>query len=368
MRRVPSTLLTLGALALAVSACGGDDPAAPPGDTLSAGEAFSVRGALAELPESAVGERPMVLVGDLVRATELLGTDRPEDAAGASEWLSSLTGVPRGNGEAPGVFVPLPQLLHQTSPEEMQDLAGWSALDVDSFAAVEEAPTSFVVVSGGFGDDALDGLPEVGDGVVTDVEADDHAFDPQADALSRIGAPTRMAQDGDRIVASSVTALAEEWLGGVESLADDDRYAGLADALDDREVYSAVLLPSAEATPNLLGAAPESAVEEFEKSLDALPDAPFDLVAVGWHDGDSDATIGYRFGSEEDAEASVEALEELYASGTSTSTGQPYSELVEAVEVSTDGPVVLVDVEVEDGRVSLLFQMLTQSELLFASR
>lgn len=278
--------------------------------------------ALGELPESAAGDAPLVLTGDLARASEIGGLDRPsnpDDSDPVHEWISGLGG---GTLQS-DVFVPWPQALFPSTsqPVEAKDTYGWSVLDVDAFAAVSLPPDDFLVVSGDFDDKTLDGgLAEV-DGeedIVTDLDGADHdsgTLDPTP--LNRYGAPTRLAEDDGRIAASPNTEAVRDWLDDTESLADDDSYADLARALDEHDVYSAVFTAAEDGDPAAAmlgeGAGPEE-VEELRAELDGvLPDDPYDAIGLGWASDDDGALVvmAYHFDSDDAAENSKDALEEL---------------------------------------------------------
>ncbi len=166
----------------------------------------------------------------------------------------------------------------------MQDLVGWTVLDVDSFAAVMSPPDDFAVVSGDFKDDTLpSNLTEVDDRIVTDREAEEGEVDLSAPSpLSRVGIPTRLAQQDARIAYSASTGKVRDWLGGKKSLADDTALRALAQTLDDSKVYSAVI---AHAVPG--DRLPEDGDDQQQRSgprgesNDLVPKARFEAVGVG---------------------------------------------------------------------------------------
>jgi hypothetical protein len=361
------------ACGLAVSGCGGDDEAE------STGHAYSVQASLAELPASVGGDQPLVLTGDLNRASEVAGLARPADADGddARRWLSSLSGAVSATDPSPQAFVPFPDQLIPTTVDPA-DALGWSVLDVDDFVAVDQPPVHFLVVSGAFDADTLDpDLAEVDDGIVTDVEGADHEFDVQhPTALSPLGAPTRLAERDGRIAASSSTDAVREWLDDHDTLADDEGFAAVARALDDQDAYSAVLSPAPHGIdPTVflggIDSTPESVHKKVAKLEAELLDDPYDDVGIGWSADDDGAlvSVAYHFGSEDQAEDSVDALRDLYESGVSVQTQRPYSEDLEVEDVTTSGAVAVVRARpAPDASVDAILQMLTAREPLFSSR
>jgi len=371
-RRSP-LVLVVAALALLLSGCSDDDP-----QTLDSGGDFTVRGALGELPSSADGDGALIMVGDLDRATEVGDLDRPDDPTSedAFSWVSAVSGS--GSIEEPSrVFVPLPDSLGSTgaSPTDMDAVAGWSVLDVQTFVAQATPPDSLMVVSGDLGAGALADLPEVEDGIVTDVEGEDHAIDMDAGALSRLGVPTRMAEDDGRIAVSPTTSLVRDWLDDEESFAEaNGDYADLADALDAEDAYSAVLTEAGGIDPaGLLGepVSPDQVEERLQTAQEALPDEAFGAVAIGWADDDGEPLVvtAYHFGSEDAAESSADQVRELYESGISVQSQTPFSEYFDVQDVSADGEVVVVTSHVPDETaVGTAFQMLQSRDLIFTSR
>jgi hypothetical protein len=154
--------------------------------------------------------------------------------------LVALT-VGEVDGEPTPVFVPMASSfnLDTAAPDEFADVAGWSVLDVDAFVEQTTPPTTFAVVTGDFAGDSLaDDLVETDDGIVSDKDGEDFEVDlDQITALSRIGQPVRMAQDGDKIALSSSTPEVRAWLDDEPSLAEDEAFAAVAGALDAQQSH-----------------------------------------------------------------------------------------------------------------------------------
>ncbi|KQZ66804.1 hypothetical protein [Nocardioides sp. Root151] len=384
-RRTTARLAVLAVAATVLVAGCSDDDGSNDGDEKrrspqSLSEGYSVRGALAEIPASAVDDDVLVQTADLRAATEAAGLDVPTDGSreATSPWLSGLTDA---SSESPTpVFVPFGESfnLQAAAPEEFAELLGWSVLDVDSFVELSVPPGRFAVVTGDFDDDTLSSdLTEVGDGVVTDVEGED--FENHLDAVNaanRLGVPTRLARQEDRIALSPSTPAVESWLEGGDSLADDDSLAAVADALDDEGAISAVLTRvegGADPASAVLGsqASPEQLEALNEQLEGSVPEDPFDAVGIGWSvdDGEAEVHVAYHFDSTDAARDGAEVLEKTYREGTSSVSRTPYSDYLDVEDVDADGPVVTVTVTpAEQGRTSFLYQALQQRELLFVSR
>ena len=357
---------------LVTTACGGGGGAA-----LAAGEDYTVLGALAELPP-AQDDTFLVHTADLTAATERAGLERPEEPGPGvgSSWIDLLSGAPaldpwpQGSGERVPLFVPTPQVTiprPQTAYEEFAEVAGWSLVDVDSFVEYSTPPRSLTVLAGEFDGSTLAHLPEVTDGVHTVGEgADTEIYGEQRSAVNELGQPVRMVQDEGRLAVSAHTDLVQGWSAGhEESLAEHEELAALATALDDADVVSAMLSVGHDHTLAASGAPPE-VLEQLQSRLD-LPEEHFAAVAVGWsaEDGQSVITIAHHFASADSAAAAAGQLEAVYTDGLMLS-GEALSDLVELVEISTDGPVVVATVHGMTPRApSVLAQILPGADIPF---
>ncbi|QGG94317.1 hypothetical protein [Actinomarinicola tropica] len=349
-------LIPLFALTLAATACGDDDGGS--GDGLSAGDGFSVEGALAELPD--LGEPgAIVSVADLDAATELSGAERPDpaDADAVREWLMGVSGADR---EA-DVFVPIAETLQpQGRIDEFAAELGWSVADVSTFAETSLPPRRVLVVSGdGLDDDVFDDadVVELEDDIVTAGEGEDHESDLEGTTAARpIGTPLRMAADDGRLVASPVTALVRGWLDDdLDTLADDEAHAAVAAALDGADVYAAVLW-SQEAGSGSGGSDGPGLT------------ASFDVVGIGWSivGGEPVVTIAHHFADEATAEEQAERIRAILEEGKSLVTAQPMSDVLSLDEVTTDGAVTVATVRpAEGGFLGTPMQMLMQRDVLF---
>ena len=373
VRPAAAILLSVG---LVVTGCSGDEPGPT---TLDSGDDYRVVDALGELPVSALeDEGAIILTGDLRTATDVGGLARPSDPADEAvrEWLTDLMGGPGPAGEI-SVFVPIPEGLTPGTAQvgDADDLYGWSVLDVDSFAAVSSPPDDFTVVSGAFDQGTLDAdLKEVQDGILTDRDGQDHEIDLSfASPLSRAGAPTRLARQNDRIAFSSSTPAVSTWLEGAESAAEVEALSSVARALDRDNVYSAVLTTSVPegAGPSGDRASLDSTAQVREETGGTLPGEPFDVVGLGWghHDGAPVVLSAYHFASDTAAEGAVDSLRDLYSSGSTAASSQPFGDYFTVEGVRVEGSVVVVSTRpATDAPVALLYQALHARDDLFTSR
>ncbi|MCK0110870.1 hypothetical protein MWU75_01765 [Ornithinimicrobium sp. F0845] len=368
-------MVGMAVTALVATACSGGAE-----DGLGTGEAYTVLGALAELP-GPPSPGLMIQTADLTGATEAAGLERPDTPEGIAlvEWISPLLGQPIGeSGEPAPVFVPVAEVfnlqqLHQH--QEFQESLGWSLVDVDSFAELVLPPERFAVVAGDFDESTLAAdLPEVAEGVVTFGEGEDLSTDLEnASVVSRLGQPIRLAQQDGRVVAASGTAAVEDWLAGLdETLADDESLAAVAAALDEQDAVSAVLLSggSFQGAQTLAGSgAPESTVAQLQDELAGLPSAAFGTVGIGWtvQDGEPVIAVAYHLGSEDAVERAAPEFEAMYQDGVELTSGRPVSASVELLSVESSGQVLVVRAaSAEPARVRWLLNQLSARDVPFA--
>ncbi len=338
--------------------------------SLSAG--FSVRGALAELPAGTSGlelDQAMISVADLDAATTAVGATRPTDAGREAwvEWMGPLTGIGPSK-----VFLALPQGFNTqaAAPEEFAEVAGWSAVDVRSYAELSAPPYTFTVVQG-VPDNALaDSLVDSGDGIRSTREGEDFEQDlEEVSSVDRLGRPIRFLQRDDRVGFGTSTALVTAWAEDGASLADDDSFDAVAAALDEEEVISAVLAraPRGGLAATLGQRLSPEQLRAVQEELDGmLPEKPFDTVGIGWS-ADGEVHVVYHFADDGAARASVDSLERAWREGTTVQGRQPMSDLVTVDEVEAEGEVVVVTVEPADGRAGVPLQMLQSREFVFVA-
>ncbi|MBZ2199411.1 hypothetical protein [Occultella gossypii] len=319
---------------------------------------YSVADALARVPAMDV-EGLWITTADLDTATTVAGLERPTEPGEVPQWILALT----AEADSPA-FVPLPEILAQTSPvEESADSFGWSILDVDAFAGGDAAPTDhFATLVGDFDDETLADLPVVEDGIVTVGEGEDFATDlDAATEANPLGVPQRLAESDGEIAVSPSTPLVREWLAGPESsLADDEVLAVLADVLDSADVYSAAFYRgdyslSADALPP--GAEPEVLIRE-----------PFETVGMGWASDDDGPlmVVAYAFEDSDSAGAAAEEVRGVWSDGVSLVNAAPWSERVSVEDVVTHGSIVEARLRpVEQAPLSLPMRALQARDLPF---
>lgn len=360
-------VVALTAVGLLTAACGGSS-----GDGLGSGEDYSVLGALAELPPTSE-DAFQVQTGDLAAAAELAGIEWPTslDVEAMDRGIGPLTGGPVMDNwpeaEWLPVFVPLPTVTavgggHGALAQEFHDTAGWSVLDVDSYAEFGPPPNVFTVLSGDFDEATLEDLPEAAEGVHTVGEGEDLTTNPQETTpMSPVGQPTRMAQADGKLAVSGHTDLVQDWVGGdqEETLADHEALAALAGALDESDVVSAMFVVGGNFS--LRDGHPltqsdrlddEAVLEQLEQRMDYLPTHAYDAVAIGWAVEDDEAviTLAYHYASEEVAEEAAGQLETLFTEGEMLHTGAPLTDFYTLDETSSDGRTATARVHVADPR------------------
>lgn len=287
---------------LAVTGCSGTSA-----DEAGAAEAegYSVLGALAEVPASALDEgEPLIMTADVATATEVARLARPsdtEDMEALSDWMSVLAGYPLDGKRLRTVFVPMGPMLQRPfvtlSFDAFEEQFGWSVVDVDTFVETALSKESYLMVSGDI-----------------DAEAEYAGSDHVAVALT----------DGKAVMASSQEHV-DAWLdGGSDTLADDEALAALASALDDGDVLAATLFPGTE--PD--GGGDGSTSEAWSRA------------GIGW--GEDAILLAYHYPSADAAQRAVQDFEELFRSDDPA--GADARRFLRLRETSVDGPVVVLTV------------------------
>lgn len=329
---------------LGTSACGLPDL------TGGGDEESTIRAGLAQLPQPE-GDEYTVRVVDLDAATEAAGLERPTelDPESLAAWVAPLSGQPSDGSYAP-VVAPMPELTNPTAgmkAQEFHDIAGWSTVDISSYAEVVDRPQSFASLTGNFDDSTLDHLPEVGDGVRTVGEGEDGEGDLTGTTVVQpTGAPVRMAQRDGRLGGSSSTAAVEDWLDGPEvPLSDESTMSSLADALDEQGAVSAQFAVGGDFSAGTTLGTPRATAR-----VGPLPEHAFDAVAIGWlvPDGGPRLVVAYHFSDEGAAASSVDPITEVFASGRDMH-GRALSEAFAVDEVTAKGEVVTAILEPHDG-------------------
>jgi hypothetical protein len=211
------------------------------------------------------------------------------------------------------------------------------------------------VLDGGFDEDQLDSaLDDAGDGVWV-------AGDPDGDIDIRdvtparpIGQPLWLTLDGDRLRVAGQEPDAAA--GDGDTLADVPALVALAGALDDRQVYSAMLATGGTSTagplPDIFTERPTSD-EAFDDAIEEEATRPrcegLTGLAVGVaDDGDPLIVLVLSQVDGELGEANAAALAEALESGTDVVSDRPWSEVVTVESVDADGDVVVATLRPAD--------------------
>jgi hypothetical protein len=349
------------ALVLAVPAVGcGDDDDDGGGGAFGGGDAgdlASVSGALASLPDN--GEDQTIVWGDLARAAEIAGLERPTDLADADavqDYLMAVTGTVRSDDDTgePVAIVP-PDAAQVDRSVEIQGFAddvGWNILQVDRFAERQTRPDQITLLDGEFDDAALttamgdptDGVWVAGSGG----EAGELNVDEITPArplgeslwLSRNGGDGVLSVTHSAEAAATADAAAAGNPKGAV-LGDDASLAALAGALDEQDAYGALVLRPG---INGLGAVGAVTPEQAEQLCGELLPEPTAALATGITSDDEGPVVLIALAqlTSDAAGANADALETMVGEGASVVSGQPWSERFTLDGVETTGPDDLV--------------------------
>lgn len=332
--------------------CGDDGGPSPSADARSVSEL------LAELPELDRSPNPIVVWGDVDRATELAGVERPvdlDDTDALYEWAIAITGGPQHGTDGPNrVSLAPPEAMAFEWVHEwaaMPSELGYSPLAVGRYIELQSAPQVFSVLDADADrDDLTAAIGEPDDGVWL-LGDEDNGIDLTARGPGReLGQSLRFGLRDGWLAISRVRSEVESWLGGDHrSLAESDpAVAAVAEALDDADVYTAMLVLAGEAA--------------IERDSDPL--APYQAMGVGLSvDGDTAVvTAVYAHRDEDVAAANADALRDLIEEGQLVSARRPFSDFVELDDVRVDGGTVVVSMRL-DGPAARAWQMFITGDL-----
>jgi hypothetical protein len=291
----------------------------------------------------------------MARAAEIAGVERPDDPAdtdAVTDYISTITGLRSEEGEAPAVAALAPEVAqtsHSAQLEEFVEDVGWSILQVDSFAERNTPPDRVAVLTGDFDGDQLDeALDDAGDGVRV-AGNPEGGIDPRNTTAARpIGETLWLALDDDRLTITANEddmARARDAGGGEGTLAGDETVGTLAGALDDHDVYSAMLEANEAYLTDFAdrvlgeGATPEQA--------EALGDRPrcegVTGAAVGLaDDGEPLVVLVLAHADESAAAANADVVATALDEDDIPTTGRPWSDLLAVESVEADGGAVVV--------------------------
>ena len=358
--------------AVAVTACTSESDGDGGGESGGEGDR-SLSSQLASLPAAEGDDVVIVTYADLARATEIGGIERPDDLGDREaivDYLMDIGGQRREEGETPRVAALLPRAAQvERSASDLasfEEEVGWSILDVDAFVERDTPPRRVSLLAGDFDRDQLDGaLDDNGDEgwVLGDPEG---GIDVQDVSVARpIGETLWMHLDGDRLAVAwedGDIGRVVEADGGDGTMAGDPGLAALAAALDDRDVYSAMLAAkeeglSAPFAERVLG---ESATPERIEAMEGLPECT-GMTAVATavaDDGEPLLVLAIAHTDEDAAEGNVDAVTTALTEGERSFQQGPWSDILTVESVEAEGTVVVVTARPADMILAQWHQLL----------
>lgn len=308
---------------------------------------------LAALPAGESDGSLTVAYGDLTVAADVAGVERPtdpDDREAVSRYVSALSGYSSDDEERSQVAVAWPSMAEVQTVARMDEFVadvGWTILDVDQFIERQTPPESVMALRGYFDRSALNeamGQAEDGVWVAGDPDGRDLA---ERTAARPLGQPQWLSLQSNWLL---ITESAEDMDAARsegdprETLAEDDRLAALAGALDGEDVYTALLANDASATDPVAGAPLRELSPEVVEAIcaKALPERPLSLAAGLADDGGPVVVFALLHEDDAAAEANAEAIERMVEEGSSYRTRQRWSELVTLDRVTADGTITVV--------------------------
>ncbi|MGH3505292.1 MAG: hypothetical protein ACRDQA_31025 [Nocardioidaceae bacterium] len=371
-----AALAVLGALtALTIVAGCGSDPDSD-ADSHAPSSSESIAGALRWVPDTA-DTRKMVTVNLYDAAWAASGSDR--DAQGAVMALSSAVD---GAGAAPSqLFVG-----RRMAPDQMQTVAGYDPVHLDSDVTAGAPPHQFVAATGDFDTGAITKAlsKTVGEAATTrkvdDTQVvswlEDNAMEPGLhDPIQQAGMSGRVAvTDGEIAYARSdadIKAMIVAASGDRQSLADVNSLVSAADALDDAGVYSAMLGTSRYGgVAAALGDKPESP-EKMQKHMRRLAASalqPYQAFGIGEAkpDGTPTMIVVLVMGDHEGARANATKLREKVRKGSSLVAQKPWAKLLSNPRIEVHDKVVTAKFAVENP--TLWHRIVPEQDSLLATK
>jgi len=332
-------------LAFLIPACSDDGR----GDTKSSKE-YSVAASLEQVPASAANDdAALIMSGDLDRASEIAGVERPSGSGrDVVTWLQSITGGTVDGERSDVSIMPLDalRLVNAARLDEIDDELGWSVLDVHTYAGVDDPPGHFAAMTGEFDDDEIDAAQGDREDDIWSLGGKDLSIDPKEISAARpTGGSVRTALHDGLLAESASTPPVRDWLDGDDTLADDDTLLAVAKALDDHDVYSSLITRTAGQSSS--GTARTTPATTVDAEL-----APFDVIGLGSadDDGQAKAILVYHSADEAAAEHNADALRTILEEGSSVVQGRPFSDLYTVDDIDVDGELVVVTLDLADGR------------------
>lgn len=306
-----------------------------------------------------------VRIGDVDRATDLAGIDRPtsmEERQPVSDWSYAVNGLPirdPDGGEPRLSPAAIPQ-FDAAMPEAWDPDAGrsgWTMLDVGWFAEAAPAghtPHLVAVMGGEFDADRLTSALGEPDGGLWSR----HPADIPAPGILSPGVWAHAGFAGDDLVvgdeAGTVRAVAERT---GPRLADNPALAELADAFDEEGAYSAVLRYQRSGFPYPQGRVEDPSVVARAREAGAVVPERFTAVGLALtHDAEGPVgVLGYVQDSAAASSDNADALRELLEHGEMLIRRRPWSDLVVVEEITVEGKVVIARLRFAEDSPAALF-------------
>ncbi len=347
-RKIVRLALTLSLTAGAV-ACSGDDDAGP------------LTAALDRIPLSssrsegdASGGWGDVRFADFARAAEIAGLPAPGPDRSADELIELVVGITGANAEPGTPYVAIPFNLDNQvwlEPETVRDETGLWLPALETITEAGGIPEGFTTITG---DLSLGGtLVDDGD-LLRAGEGDDIDFDAVS-AVRPLGRPWFFAERDGAVAMSFTRSTVDDWQAGGDTLAGDDAFASLAETLDEFDPYGAILLRAAfNFVPRAsLEADADAVADEIAADEALVPDvAPFTHVAIIEYlddEGSPSTAVAYLFLDDDSAAAAVDPLTAAWLDLQTFGDTDDFSGLVTGVDASTDGRVLVLDLDAAAG-------------------
>jgi len=344
MRRISAALVTTIVGAAALAGCSGGDSGGSDADPApkSSAKPLSVEAALRELPPiRPSADQPLeVLASDLTLAAEIVKLPKRKDKPSAATWVRGL--------HDPDIFITggeglgLPRLYTGA----MRKVLGFDARDITTTASVESLPDTLTVVHLADGvspkDVATTGAGKIGD------------LDPAGASDAPFPQIFGVAQRDDEVAIGKTQRALDAWkTRGHRSLADNDAFLDVAQALDAHPIYDVMLSDR-----------PSKAPFYGEQMRDEMPATmpAFDAVGVAqaFEDGEAVEYIAYRV---KDLAGAEDRIRTVWEDGFSVGMLW-FEELLDVKDVSTEGDVVTVKIAPKES-AGLAAQMLMRGDTPF---
>ena len=378
--RLARLLLLVLTLAGSAVACGDDDggglaDGGGGGEVSGVDDPSSFAALLSELPASASEtseDFPLVVQAtDYAGAADAAGLEVPEAGAGQDALVDYFRGLSIGGDEEPGVGVAMSNLTNRTAIEDeaWRTELGWAPVDVEQ-SIETQGEDQIYVFHGDFDPEAIDEAVRSDPAWSDQLEVAEHAgvefytwgedddVSENITPVRDLGRGGRMAVLGnDTIVwtwaTEPMTDTLEVLAGDAASLADDSNLVPVAEAMDDADALSTMLVDGPVlAGPDVEGLTDDLGDDETGLTTPSILSSglqPYEALATGVTLDDEGPQVLLAFGHADDetAEANAEQFEETVAEGESVS-GQPWADLVSLASAEVEDAVLLARLEPAD--------------------